>query len=545
MLGRCAGAGGDAPRGFDGFPRNESMATRILYVVGMAAFFSAGITQIMMPPFFFASDPFDVEGVASLILLLVLLVSALVYLLCRSYKLVTRRREITCLAVALALDTLVQGLLLSGVVGPDAFGTIRWLYLVGLAPALVLLTAVWAGVCDFFDGRELRILIPLAMLLSVCFGVGFRMAGESLELGAGAAQSFFPLISGFLGGCLLERLSSLSRKESDSRGVEFEEFHPTGEERGSLSLLVALVGLWAFLFGTSVFVGYYSQGFKLDALQGEAHIVTVFLLACGIILIARLAEKHLMRFQVSIMLFLSLCLLALYSTALLGVSHTSLAKNLLLPARACALFFLWLILEEYCRERDVPFASLAVMMFFPSIVAVKCATIVSWDLMRGLAIAGTEAQWVLAATCLVTAFLLTVSAFFVVRYGWGGESGHRIAGIRVHAREALGFSDGDGPCDVPQGGASLDGAHAEICALELVRIRYGLTNREYDVLRLTMQGHTQKGMADELYLSVNSVSTYVKALHAKLDVHSRQETVDLVRSLESDGQAFPATMPSE
>ena len=50
-----------------------------------------------------------------------------------------------------------------------------------------------------------------------------------------------------------------------------------------------------------------------------------------------------------------------------------------------------------------------------------------------------------------------------------------------------------------------------------------LSDRESEVLALIAQGYTNARIADELYLSVETVKTYVKRLYAKLDVHNRAQ----------------------
>lgn len=563
------------------------------YVVGMAMFFSTSITQVMMPLRFFSESPSAADGVASLVLLLAIATFGLGYLLLRSYRVITRQREAYCLLACLLVTVALQTILLASPSGSDAATALRWMYLLALAATLVCLTTVWAGACDFFDGRDLRILIPLAMLLSIGFGVGARILGQAMQLPPGTVQLFLPVGSGLVGIWLLRHLSKSSREGGTSGEPEYGEFHPTGEVRGSRSLLAGWAVMWVFLLGTSLFVGYYSHGLRLDALGGGGHVLTVFILALGMIAIARLAEKHLLRFQVSIILFVGLCLIALYCTAMFGASLTTVAKNILLPARACAIFFSWLVLEEYCRERNISFASMASVTFFPLVILVKMTTVASWPLMNSAIAAGHE-RTILMAACLTTAFLVTAGAFFIARYGWGSDSSRehaaalskrafeegrkgaegRKAAATLEAvgegpssaawqdseaheqaadaacvgeaddaaalvQELHGEADGSGADADESDNLSRDLEHAsdavlEKRALELMKIRYGLTNREFDVLTLTMRGHTQKGMANELYLSVNSISTYVKALHAKLEVHSRQEIIDLVCKVKSE-----------
>ncbi len=69
--------------------------------------------------------------------------------------------------------------------------------------------------------------------------------------------------------------------------------------------------------------------------------------------------------------------------------------------------------------------------------------------------------------------------------------------------------------------------------------RYGVTGREMDIVILTLTGRNAAGIAEILYLSENTVRTYLKRVYKKLDVHSKEELRDLVeRAVErtrSDG----------
>jgi DNA-binding NarL/FixJ family response regulator len=53
----------------------------------------------------------------------------------------------------------------------------------------------------------------------------------------------------------------------------------------------------------------------------------------------------------------------------------------------------------------------------------------------------------------------------------------------------------------------------------------GLSARESDVLALIVQGLTNKQIADRLYLSVNSVKTYVRNAYAKVGAANRSQAV--------------------
>ena len=52
-----------------------------------------------------------------------------------------------------------------------------------------------------------------------------------------------------------------------------------------------------------------------------------------------------------------------------------------------------------------------------------------------------------------------------------------------------------------------------------------LTEREQEVLKLLARGMTNKVIASELFLSVNTIRNYVQAILTKLDAHSKLEAV--------------------
>jgi DNA-binding NarL/FixJ family response regulator len=84
------------------------------------------------------------------------------------------------------------------------------------------------------------------------------------------------------------------------------------------------------------------------------------------------------------------------------------------------------------------------------------------------------------------------------------SAGHLVDSIeRIVAGESIGFGPG-----------SPDAAPDRMVEL---------SDRESEVLALIARGLTNTQIAEELYLSVETVKTYVKRLYAKLDVHNRAQ----------------------
>ena len=78
--------------------------------------------------------------------------------------------------------------------------------------------------------------------------------------------------------------------------------------------------------------------------------------------------------------------------------------------------------------------------------------------------------------------------------------------------------------------SALDGYQASLQRLcAILGIDFGLSAREVDVLELLVLGKDAKAIADELFISFNTVRSHIRRIYGKLDVHSRQELLDKVR----------------
>lgn len=58
-----------------------------------------------------------------------------------------------------------------------------------------------------------------------------------------------------------------------------------------------------------------------------------------------------------------------------------------------------------------------------------------------------------------------------------------------------------------------------------------ISKREYDVLELIAQGHTNQEVADKLFVSPNTIKTHLANLFAKLDVNRRTQAIQRAKEL--------------
>lgn len=59
-----------------------------------------------------------------------------------------------------------------------------------------------------------------------------------------------------------------------------------------------------------------------------------------------------------------------------------------------------------------------------------------------------------------------------------------------------------------------------------------LSEREFEILRLILEGKNNPAIADAIYVSVNTVKTHIKSIYTKMQVHSRVELVKKLSGIE-------------
>lgn len=84
--------------------------------------------------------------------------------------------------------------------------------------------------------------------------------------------------------------------------------------------------------------------------------------------------------------------------------------------------------------------------------------------------------------------------------------------------------------EIRRGGAPMSARIAKkvldmFTKLTAPRADYGLTDREREVLELLVDGRTQRGIAERLYVSEHTINTHIRNIYSKLHVHSRSGAV--------------------
>ena len=92
---------------------------------------------------------------------------------------------------------------------------------------------------------------------------------------------------------------------------------------------------------------------------------------------------------------------------------------------------------------------------------------------------------------------------------------------------------------VPRSGQTLDGLVGARAAL--VAGRYGLSEREAQILVRLLKGYSTAAVRNELGIAKGTVDTYISRIYRKCSVHGRQELVELAERQEVDGAAYSRT----
>ena len=133
-------------------------------------------------------------------------------------------------------------------------------------------------------------------------------------------------------------------------------------------------------------------------------------------------------------------------------------------------------------------------------------------------------------------YALSLAAVLVSRDRRRRRRGDADAGSTAAAAAPAGAAEA---APLPAGAvAEGDDAFAVRCAA--VAAAGGLTEREAEIMRYLARGRTKAHIAGVLFVSENTVRSHVRNIYAKLEVHTRQQLIDLVeeeRGADGGGEA--------
>lgn len=184
-------------------------------------------------------------------------------------------------------------------------------------------------------------------------------------------------------------------------------------------------------------------------------------------------------------------------------NDTSAVNTLLRGGRDCFTMLVWLVLVSVGRRN--------IFLLLPVLGLVRCASSIGTDIG---AVAGRAVNGLAMQDPLLAGQLTSLVAFVFVAFLWLGfrnfSFSRAIAGVKEVTKPDL---------------AQLDDRIERHC--QDLGQQHGLTERETEILCLLAKGRDGRFIADQYVLSYNTVKTHIKHIYQKLDVHSRQELINL------------------
>ena len=197
----------------------------------------------------------------------------------------------------------------------------------------------------------------------------------------------------------------------------------------------------------------------------------------------------------TVVLFAGLFLMSYAGTGAMGAG-----KQIMVVGRTILGLLFWLVLADRAHDSDDALVAFAVPFLLTDAVSSLFGYVVVPAVLGAVGFAELESPTLLAAA--VTFALVVVFARVM-----GPTSGAPVAAAPLG-------TDPD-TCTNDATLAIFEG--------------FALTEREAEVARLLAEGNSQKKIAELMGVSIGTVQTHVKAVYRKLDIHSKQQLIDLAR----------------
>ena len=357
-------------------------------------------------------------------------------------------------------------------------------------------TLGWARQVATFDRGFCAVILGCSMTLSQIINAAALSLGGALNVPDFLWCVAFPLASCLLLLPYARTGNCTSPRAAASRQVDL----PADGACNTKSWLIMLGVLALYLLGTGIFrSNAIAQTGTLSPVFDFTQRVVVLAMSLALVIYAEFERRH-EKEPYPWILFGFACLAILYFVVIGRQYFPAICSVIVLHSRLITVFLMWAAAERYVRISSRSPLTLAAIFLIPQTIvrSVSSAPWAIWDT--------SWSSTLLEASLIATAFLMTVGVFWWVR-------------LRTAEQAAT----------TPSQEQAMDQA-----PINNAQTTYGLTDRERDVLGLLARGYTQKSIADELGLALNSVRTYAKTLYLKLGVHSRQEVIELMNQKMDD-----------
>lgn len=376
--------------------------------------------------------------------------------------------------------------------------------LLGLACGWIIV--IWTSTIHVSRLESASFFLDPALVVAVVCYFLFRFVSSFSET----------ITQGFLLALPLVTIACIIRASQPTDGGE-----ATGLGEGARALQVLVVVAAAFAIGCAACV--YLSGREDDVLSSGLNymvlfeVLAVILMAFCCWLMGKIAQhRTTLSPRSAAVLTFCICYVPLFSIGLV-------MGNAAIPANAPDALWesnMWVLLIAIfaydIRESVYAIRGLAVgLMFEAMCIGQLIAHVSTLDL---------------SPYALVAAGGLTALYFFSV----GRQLARSVPKRKMKRAEEAKGEEPRGELAVAEGDGSAIGSGSEELPSELLAycqklaMENGLTPREVEILGLIAMGRSAKYIAEELMISHNTTRTHIKHVYEKLNIHSKQELLDLV-----------------
>lgn len=189
---------------------------------------------------------------------------------------------------------------------------------------------------------------------------------------------------------------------------------------------------------------------------------------------------------------------------------------------------LWLMFVSEAYERKLPAFFLLGLALGVARLSVALGRFIAQTLSQQMAI---DPQVALA--CSVWLLVATLSLMFWSYLRYASKQHIRNEEDATEEIAVLGAEAGNAALQANR--SRIEGATAAKLtvndAIGQLKRTFGLSNRECEVIEEFAAGRSARHIADSFTLSEHTVKTHLRHAYAKMDVHSRQELLDLIQEL--------------
>lgn len=370
----------------------------------------------------------------------------------------------------------------------------------GVGPAIMIV--LWVALYASLDIEVTETVVPASFLLIVVCMLIIPSLSTSIAI---PLAIFLPIISG-----MLLVLSRNAHTSGESTQANFEETHKRAPYPLTSMLRTFLLILVAYAISCMVsFLPGGTAAFLADSTAVVIGMLFAVALSVAIVLFSARIDLEVYFRWMSAPLILSVVFAAF------PYSITSTISSILANAMFTSLEIIMILyFIRIAHKAKLPAS------FFIGIGV--CATYTG--LLIGYLLGIEGASLIAAGTlnaqaiCLVLVGIVAVAMLLVPREDSAWTGGYSSALISPSVPPTASVSE-DRPTN-PH--ITFD----MIC--DSVAQAHKLSARETEVFKLMAQGRSQPYIRDVLYLSKNTVSTHIKHIYRKLDIHSKEELIDMV-----------------